>query len=65
MSGLEKVLGEARGLLADRQTIKSEAGYLTMVVIVRALEALLTGEPATPYPRKHHGEDDPSGLAPR
>jgi hypothetical protein len=51
---LETVLGEARD---RRQRIKSEDGKATMLVIIRALEAL-TGRELTPWPSPiDHPED--------
>jgi hypothetical protein len=57
VDGLEQVLGEAKALLADRASIKSESGQATIIVIIRALKAIVHGRPLTPYPAKHPKTD--------
>jgi hypothetical protein len=56
------ILTEARAALADKSIIKSEAGQLTLRILVRALECLVHGQPVTQHPPKHHGADDGLGL---
>lgn len=52
-------------MLADVQHLKSEASRTTMLIIIRALEAIIHDQPRTPFHPKHHGPDDGLGLGSR
>jgi hypothetical protein len=56
---LEAMLEEAKALLNDRGTMKSESNVALCRLVVRILECFITGAPRTAIPvRNAHPEDD-------
>jgi hypothetical protein len=57
-----RLAGEALILLTDREVTKSNSSRALALLMVRALEAIVTGKAQTPHPQRHHGADDGLGL---
>jgi len=57
-----RLAGEALILLTDREVAKSNSSRALALLMVRALEAIVTGKAQTPHPQRHHGADDGLGL---
>jgi hypothetical protein len=57
-----QLAGEALILLTDREVTKSNSSRALALLMVRALEAIVTGKAQTPHPQRHHGADDGLGL---
>jgi len=53
-----RLAGEALILLTDREVTKSNSSRALALLMVRALEAIVTGKAQTPHPQRHHGADD-------
>ena len=49
-------------MLTDREVTKSNSSRALALLMVRALEAIVTGKAQTPHPQRHHGADDGLGL---
>jgi len=49
-------------LRGDRVVTKSNSSRALALLMVRALEAIVTGKAQTPHPQRHHGADDGLGL---
>jgi hypothetical protein len=57
-----QLVGEALILLTDRAVTKSNSSRALALLMVRALEAIVTGKPQAPHPQRRHGADDGLGL---
>jgi len=57
-----RLAGDALILLTDREVTKSNSSRALALLMVRALEAIVTGKAQTPHPQRHHGADDGLGL---
>jgi hypothetical protein len=57
-----RLAGEATSLRGDRVVTKSNSNRALALLMVRALEAIVTGKAQTSHPQRHHGADDRLGL---